>query len=98
MKRYVVIKSFTDLKDNNYKYSVGDEYPHTGYVASDERIKELSSKSNRRGIELIELEDIPENTSPLTEEIPLDVETDENPVEETEAKRKPRKSHARTDS
>ncbi len=98
MNRYVVIKSFVDLKDNNHKYSVGDEFPRTGFVASEERIKELSSKDNRRGIELIKLKSIPENTSPLTEKVPLGVETGESPVEEPKAKRKPRKSHVRTDS
>ena len=45
---YVVIKNFTDLKDNNRKYTVGDRYPHRGF-ASKERALELSTSNNLRG-------------------------------------------------
>ena len=51
---YKVIKSFTDLKDNNYAYYVGDTFPHNGVEVSAERIAELASDKNRRGIPLIE--------------------------------------------
>lgn len=53
---YRVIEGFTDLQDNNHAYSVGDIYPRTGAVASDERIAELSSTKNRRGKVLIKSE------------------------------------------
>lgn len=43
-----------DLQDNNHVYEVGDEYPREGYKPTKKRIKELSSKNNRRGIVLIE--------------------------------------------
>ena len=51
---YKVIKSFTDLQDNNYAYSGGDTFPHNGVEVSAERIAELASDKNRRHIPLIE--------------------------------------------
>lgn len=51
---YKVIKSFTDLQDNNYAYSVGDTFPHNGVDVDAERIAELASDKNRLGIPLIE--------------------------------------------
>lgn len=51
---YKVIKSFTDLKDNNYAYYVGDTFPHNGVEAGAERVAELSSDKNLQGVPLIE--------------------------------------------
>ena len=51
---YKVIKSFTDLQDNNYAYYVGDTFPRNGVEVSAERIAELASDKNRRGFPLIE--------------------------------------------
>ena len=51
---YKVIKSFTDLQDNNYAYSVGDTFPRNGVEVDAERIAELSSDKNRLGVPLIE--------------------------------------------
>ena len=51
---YKVIKYFTDLQDNNYAYYVGDTFPHNGVEVGAERIAELESDKNRRGIPLIE--------------------------------------------
>lgn len=51
---YKVIKSFTDLQDNNYAYYVGDTFPHNGVKVEDERIVELASDKNRLGVPLIE--------------------------------------------
>ena len=51
---YKVIKSFTDLQDNNYAYYVGDTFPHNGVEVVAERIAELASEKNRLGIPLIE--------------------------------------------
>ena len=45
---YTVLEYFTDLKDNNYAYSVGSEYPRKGYEPTPERIKELSGNGNVR--------------------------------------------------
>ena len=51
---YRVIKAFTDLKDNNHAYSVGDTFPHNGAEVDAERIAELTSDKNRLGVPLIE--------------------------------------------
>ena len=51
---YKVIKSFTDLQDNNYAYYVGDAFPHNGVDVDVERIAELASAKNRLGVPLIE--------------------------------------------
>ena len=51
---YRVIKAFTDLQDNNHAYSVGDTFPHNGIEVDAERIAELASDKNRRGVPLIE--------------------------------------------
>ena len=51
---YKVIKSFTDLQDNNNAYYVGDTFPHNGVEVDAERIAELSSNKNRLGVPLIE--------------------------------------------
>ena len=60
---YKVIKSFTDLQDNNYAYSVGDTFPHDVVDVDAERIAELASDKNRLGIPLIEaIEEKPKRT------------------------------------
>ena len=51
---YKVIKSFTDLQDNNYAYYVGDTFPRNGVDVGTERIAELASDKNRLGVPLIE--------------------------------------------
>ena len=51
---YRVIKSFTDLQDNNYAYYVGDTFPRNGVEVGAERIAELSSDKNLQGVPLIE--------------------------------------------
>lgn len=51
---YKVIKSFTDLQDNNYAYYVGDTFPHNGVEVEAERIAELASDKNRLCVPLIE--------------------------------------------
>ena len=51
---YKVIKSFTDLQDNNHAYYVGDTFPHNGVEVDAERVAELSSDKNLQGVPLIE--------------------------------------------
>ena len=51
---YKVIKSFTDLQDNNYAYYVGNTFPHNGVEIDSERLAELASDKNRLGVPLIE--------------------------------------------
>ena len=52
MNEYVVIRKFTD-KEDKHKYAVGDRYPFRGF-AKKERVEELSTKNNARGVVLIE--------------------------------------------
>lgn len=53
---YKVIKSFTDLMDNNRPYTVGDSFPHSecGYPVTEERLAELATRNNKQGVPLIE--------------------------------------------
>lgn len=51
---YRVIKSFTDLQDNNYAYCVGDTFPRNGVDVGAERVSELASDNNLQGVPLIE--------------------------------------------
>lgn len=65
---YKVIKTFIDLKDNNYKYQVGDEYPRLGYLPSLTRINELSGKNNLQKTALIkEINDFDKTNEELEE-------------------------------
>lgn len=54
MDKYVVVKYFTDLQDNDYAYNVGDAFPHDGLEVTEERLQELSTAENRQGVPLIE--------------------------------------------
>ncbi len=51
---YKVIKFFTDLKDGNRPYKVGDIFPRAGLQVSEERLKELSSANNLQKTPLIQ--------------------------------------------
>ena len=51
---YRVIKEFIDLQDDNYYYKENDVFPRESKEVSEERIKELSTKNNKRGEILIE--------------------------------------------
>lgn len=53
MAKYVVIKAFKDLQDNNYIYKAGDKFPRSGR-AKKERIEELSTTNNKLGEVLIQ--------------------------------------------
>lgn len=52
MAKYVVIRDFRDLQDENYIYRVGDKFPRKGRVKK-ERIEELLSDNNKIGDPLI---------------------------------------------
>lgn len=52
--RYVVVEAFKDLKADNHIYQKGDNYPFAGPV-DPERVAELISTENKRGLALIEL-------------------------------------------
>lgn len=51
---YKVLRYFTDLQDNNYPYKAGDEFPRKGLNVTAERLEELSTGKNKRGIPVIE--------------------------------------------
>lgn len=51
--KYVVIKHFIDLRDNNHPYVTGEEYPRAGFKPTKKRIRELMSSENRQGSPLI---------------------------------------------
>lgn len=94
--RYTVIRDFTDLQDNNFKYRVGDEFPRPGMKVSDERIDELSTTKNRRGLPMIEEEPKEEpKEEPVIEE-PEQVEEPvvEEPKEAPKPKRGRKKKNA----
>jgi hypothetical protein len=80
---YKVIKSFSDLQDNGFVYKAGDIFPRLGKEVTENRLKELSSKENKRGEKLIEGE--PEPVEEIIEK--------EAPVE-----RRRRRKNARADS
>lgn len=80
---YRVIKSFSDLQDNGFVYKAGDVFPRLGKEVTENRLKELSSKENKRGEKLIEGE--PEPAEEIIEK--------EAPVE-----RRRRRKNARADS
>lgn len=85
---YRAIEYFTDLQDDNYAYNIGDVYPREGVVASEDRLKELSSADNKRGRALIELvQSTAQNTA---EEEPAEksVEAEEESAEKPKKKSK----------
>lgn len=53
MTEYRVIKFFTDLQDNSYKYNVGDIFPRDGLKVTQKRFAELASSKNRQHTPLI---------------------------------------------
>lgn len=85
---YKVIKMFTDLQDNSFKYNAGDIFPRKGLDVSDERIEELSTDKNRRHIPLIE-EIKEKKIEPVTEpEVTEKTESEEKPKRKSRKKDK----------
>lgn len=85
-----VIIAFADLQDDGHIYNVGDEYPRAGVTVSEERLEELTSDRNRRGVALIADEEAKEGPSEATGDTE-EPETGVNPPKITEAKGRPRK-------
>ena len=50
---YVVLLDFTDMQDGHHLYRAGDKFPRDGIEVKSERINELKSSANRRGVPLI---------------------------------------------
>lgn len=54
-KSYRVIHDFKDLRDKNKIYRAGDAYPNpANKKVSAERLKQLSTKENKLGVQLIQ--------------------------------------------
>lgn len=91
---YKVLVAFTDLQDKNRTYNVGDTFPRDGFKVSAERLQELSSTNNKRGVALIEKigekREEPIKEEPQVETVAeADVETEVKEVEtEVEVKEK----------
>lgn len=79
---YIVIKAFTD-KDDKHHYAVGDRFPYRGF-AKKERLEELSTNNNKRGVALI-AEKKPERKERAA------VDADEKPIREDRPRRSSRK-------
>lgn len=84
--KYRVIKYFTDLQDGEHPYNVGDEFPRKGKTVTADRIKELSTIANRRGIALIEEVRGAEETATISENETVEPE-EAAPVENEPRKR-----------
>lgn len=85
---YRVIAFFTDLKDRDYPYNVGDIFPRPGLEVKQERYAELSGSDNKRGIPLIE---------PVEEKAgagPVEADEPEHGIEPTEPE-EPKKAPAK---
>lgn len=85
---YKVIKYFTDLKDNNHAYRVGDTFPRAGMTVSDDRLKELAGNRNKQGAPLIE--EVKETAADVVKEKIVDkiVKTPAAKPKKTPAKKK----------
>lgn len=86
---YKVIKFFTDLKDHDHVYRVGDIFPRKGLTVSEERLKELSTDQNKRGIPLIKA--VAENKPEAEPKVELQEEPAPMPEIEPEAETEPEK-------
>ena len=95
---YKVNTFFTDLQDNRYAYKAGDVFPRNGLEVSDDRLKELSSNHNRRGIPLISLVE-EETTEPVADFMNPPVEDEaEEETETVEEKPKKKRGRPRNDA
>ena len=75
---YKVIRGFTDRTDS-HKYAVGDRYPYRGF-AKKERVAELSTEKNKRGVALIEAaEKKTIKDEPVKEETSDEISVEERP-------------------
>ena len=50
---WIVKEEFADMTDNGFQYRVGDVFPRSGVEVPETRLRELSSSTNRLGVQLI---------------------------------------------
>lgn len=84
---YKVIKEFADLQDKEHVYRKGDVFPRDGADASEERIEELASHSNKIGVPLIEKVAEPEKPAAGEEKKPSKAKSS------TKAEKSPKKAN-----
>lgn len=68
---YIVVSSFKDLTDNEFEYTVGDEFPRKERNINDitkERLEELTTNKNKKRRILIKEINTEENTKPDVDE------------------------------
>lgn len=91
MKKYRVIYDFVDLTDEAKTiYHTGDSFPRKGIEVDADRIRELSTNSNKIGQPLI-VEDGEVEESKV-EETPVEDVKGDGPIEETPVEKKVEKS------
>ena len=93
---YKVVKAFTDLQDNRHVYNAGDQFPRDGVDVSEDRLKELSSADNKRGVPLIkadepmvelDIEVVPDEEAEGAEEADAEPAVEEKPKKTSKKKR-----------
>ena len=98
---FKALSYFIDLQDNNYPYQKGDTYPRKGYVPTDERIKELSTSANKRGVPVI-VEISPDKAAKKKDSIVKPEDVINPPIEadnnDTEAEKPKRTRKAKKDA
>lgn len=87
---YKVIKFFTDLQDHKHPYHEGDTFPREGVTVTAERLKELASKKNKRGVALIKevKEEVKTEDIPFAEGEPYEAEKPEEKKPRAKSKKK----------
>lgn len=103
---YKALVRFVDLQDHNHEYKPGDVFPRPGLGVSVERLRELSTTSNRRGTPVIVFvkDPVPAKKEPVKKDaVPDDFinppePPDEKPDEEPVKPEKPaKKTRAKVD-
>lgn len=84
---YKTIVFFRDLQDGGRAYDIGDEYPRAGLTVSSERLEELSTRKNIRGIPLIR--DFGENKPKAKPSKGPDPVAEPEPISEPEPAKEP---------
>ena len=85
---YKVVHSFADVQDSNYVYLPGSSYPRDGFFPTEERIAELLSDKNKRGVPLIEEIKAPKREVPKKEEPIETPKVEEEPKPRKERRKK----------
>ena len=86
---FKVIFEFSDLQHKKHIYRVGDEYPHSGYSVTEERLNELLTCKNRLRTPLIEL--VEDKSEDAEKPAKVAEKLEEKPAEEQKPKRRRRK-------